>query len=164
MRAVHSLSAAALVLGALGAACGDSSGPNLSFPNLSATLRNAFCVMDNVTVNESRSGTISTSDCDSSDIDPADSSYFEVYVVKVASQQAVTFDISSNFDSYLTLLRLDSYTTTSAQLTFLDDNDDRSSVDLDALLTYTLLPNVDYVIVVSGFDYSETGSYTLDIN
>ena len=37
-------------------------------------------------------------------------------------------------------------------------------VDLDALLTYTLLPNVDYVIVVSGFDYSETGSYTLDIN
>src|SRR5688572_15199760 len=162
MRAVHGLFAAVTV--ALALACDDSSGPGgLEFPALSPALRSTFCVMGNVTVGESPSGALTSSDCDSADIDPGDTGYYEVYLVKVTGTRSVTFDVNSNFDSFLTLLRLDSFNATSASLSGLAENDDRSVSDFDALLTFTLQAGTNYVIAVGGYDYSETGSYTLQI-
>ena len=157
--------AAALVVVGLG--CGkDSSGPGsggLDYPNLSQALVTQYCVRGNATVGDTKSGDVVASDCDAADVRPGATGYYEVYIVKVASAANVTFDVSSNLDSYLTLLRLDSYTASSASLTILDENDDRSSGNLDALLTYALEPNTNYVIAVGGYDYGATGTYSLAI-
>ena len=157
--------AAALVVAGLG--CGnDSSGPGsggLDFPSLSQALVTQYCVRGNATVGDTKSGDVVASDCDAAAARPGAVGYYEVYIVKVASAANVTFDVSSNLDSYLTLLRLDSYTASSASLTILDENDDRSSGNLDALLTYALEPNTNYVIAVGGYDYGATGTYSLAI-
>lgn len=34
---------------------------------------------------------------------------------------------------------------------------------LNALVTVTLQPNTDYFVSISGYDYHETGPYSLDI-
>lgn len=58
---------------------------------------------------------------------------------------------------------LSSYTSSSANFTMLGENDDRATGNYNALLTVTLEPGIDYFVVVSGYDYSETGSYSLRI-
>lgn len=161
---------AAALLVVVGLACGkDSSGPGsgpggLDFPSLSQALVTQYCVRGNATAGDTKSGGIAPSDCDAANIDPSDVGYYEVYIVKVATAADVTFDVSSNFDSFLTLLHLDSYTATTASVTVLQTNDDRSPTDLDALLTYHLDPGVNYVISVAGYDYSQGGTYSLAIH
>ena len=174
MDAVHECSggfrsavAAVAALVVVGLGCGkDSSGPGsggLDYPNLSQALVTQYCVRGNATVGDTKSGDVVASDCDAADVRPGATGYYEVYIVKVASAANVTFDVSSNLDSYLTLLRLDSYTASSASLTILDENDDRAPGVLDALLTYDLQPNTNYVIAVGGLGYSATGTYSLAI-
>lgn len=157
----------AMLLLALGlAACSkDSGGPGgVSFPDLPSGLLTTFCHRGNAVVGESKSGMLSPSDCDASDIDPGDDSYYEIWRIRVSSTTSVTFDASSSFDNYLAVLRLDSYTSSSASLTVIGENDDRvPGSNFNALITVTLQPNTDYFISVSGYDYSETGPYTLQI-
>lgn len=167
MKRILSVRAAVAALIALGAvACGDDDSPTgnggLDFPELSAAVRDAFCVRSNATAGDTRQGAIATTDCDADDVEPGDEGYFEVYVVKVATNRNVTFTVSSTFDSYLTLLRLDSFTATTANVTFLDDDDD-SAGNLDARLTFALQAGTNYVIAVAGFDYTQTGTYSLTI-
>lgn len=144
---------------ATGTACKDSTGPNnnVVFPTLPANLLEQFCNRGNALIGETKSGVLSPSDCDSQD------SYYEIWRIRVASATSVTFDLNSGFDNYLTILRLDSYSSSSAHLTVVGENDDRSSTDLNAMVTVSLQPNTDYFVSVSGYNYYETGPYTLQI-
>jgi len=151
---------------AFGVACSkDSSGPDgVNFPALPSTLLTAFCNRGNALVGQTKSGMLSSGDCDAAAIDPGDNSYYEIWRVRVASPITVTFDANSGFDNYLTVLRLDSYTDYSANLTIVGENDDRvPGSNFNALVSVTLQPNIDYFVSVSGYDYSETGPYTLQI-
>ena len=91
--------------------------------------------------------------------------YYEIYRVRGESRESVTFEADSEFDNWLTLLRLVSYDpdTQEVVVQYLAENDDRTDEDLNALITYTLLSGVDYFISISGYDYLEKGPYTLQI-
>lgn len=75
----------------------------------------------------------------------------------------MTFDASSTFDNVLVVLRVNAVTATSLDADVVDGNDDRSITDTNALVTVRLEPNVDYAVAIAGFDYTETGPYTLTI-
>jgi hypothetical protein len=156
----------ALLVGAL-LSCSDDDDPtgidDLDFPELSSQLISLYCIRDNVTVGSTENGSLQSSDCDIADVSPDDEGYFEVFMVKVRSTQSVTFTVSSGFDSYLSLLRLVSYTSSDADLELLDEDDDGVEENGDARLTFTLDPDETYFIALSGFDYLETGNYTLTI-
>jgi hypothetical protein len=148
------------VLGGLaGAACGDS----LTFPELPAALLAEFCNQGTATVGQTVQGTLAAADCDAADVDPSDAGYYELWRIRVSEAVEVTFDANSAFDNLLTVLRLDSYTETTADLTIVGFNDDRTTGDLNALLSVTLQPDTDYFLAVGGFDYGQTGSYTVEI-
>lgn len=137
----------------------DSSGPGagVNFPSLPADMLAAFCHRGNAVVGETKSGAVSAPDCDAGD------SYYEIWRVRVAATTSVTFDANSGFDNYLEVVRLESYTATSATVTQIGSNDDRAEGNLNALVTVTLQPDTDYFVAISGYDYTETGSYTLQI-
>ena len=143
----------------LGVACSkDGTGPGgVTFPPLPSDLLAGFCSRGEAVAGQTKSGSVTASDCDAGD------SYYEVWRVRVASPASVTFDATSGLDNYLTIARLESYTSTSETVTIVGENDDRSTSDLNALVTVTLQPNTDYFVSVSGYDYSQTGSYTLRI-
>src|SRR2546430_4663237 len=130
---------ALLTLGT-GAACKDSSGPNnsVSFPALTSNLLEQFCNRGNALIGETKSGVLSPSDCDSQD------SYYEIWRIRVASATSVTFDLSSGFDNYLTVLRLDSYNGSSAHLSVGGGNDDPPPTVFTPTVTYRLSPNTDH--------------------
>jgi len=147
-----------LALALLAGCSKDSSGPSVDFPALPENLLSAFCVQTGgATVGQTKTGTLSAGDCDAGD------SYYEIWRVRVAQSTSVTFDANSGFDNYLEVARLNSYTSSSANITMLGENDDRATGNFNALLTVTLEPGIDYFVVVSGYDYSETGSYSLRI-
>jgi hypothetical protein len=166
IRTLRRLPLAAMV--AVGLACGDDDDPtgpgSVTFPDWPATVVTAFCVRGNAVVGETKSGTISDTDCDVADVDPSDEGYFEVWRVRVASARDVTFDANSTFDNFLAVVRVNSVTTTSLDVEVVGENDDRAPLtNTNALVTVRLEPNVDYAVAISGFDYTETGPYTLAI-
>jgi hypothetical protein len=150
-----------LALLVAGLACKDSSGPGgggVNFPALPSSLLTAFCHRGNRTVGQTPSGTVNSSDCDAGD------SWYEIWRVRVASTQSVTFDANSSFDNFLEVVRLDSYSGDTVYVTEVGENDDRTpGSNLNALVTITLQANTDYFVSISGYDYTETGSYTLQI-
>jgi hypothetical protein len=158
---------AMLLLAVALAACskdGGGPGDGVSFPDLPSGLLTTFCHRGNAVLGDTRSGMLSPSDCDAADIDPSEDSYYEIWRVRVAATTTVTFDANSSFDNYLTVLRLNSYTSSTANLTVVGENDDRTpGSNFNALVTVTLQPNTDYFVSVSGYDYTETGPYTLQI-
>jgi len=135
------------------------------FPELPAELLAQVCWRGDVTKGDAVSGDVTDDDCDAQDVDPEGVGYYEVYRVRVETRESVTFDVNSDFDNWLTLLRLVSYDpdTQEVVVQFLVENDDRDASDLNALITYTLSSGVDYFIAISGYDYSEQGPYTLQI-
>lgn len=148
---------AVLALGALLGCSKDPGGPDIEFPELPVQLLEGFCVQGEAVAGQTKNGNLTAGDCDGGD------SFFELWRVRVSSPADVTFDASSGFDNYLTVVRLNSYTTSSANFSIVAENDDRSSSNFNALVTVTLSPGSDYFVVVSGYDYSQTGSYTLRI-
>ena len=151
---------------AAGLACSDDdpTGPGaVTFPDWPATIVTGFCVRGTAIVGDDKSGTLADTDCDAADIDPTAEGYFEVWRVRVASAVNVTFDANSDFDNYLAVLRVNSVSATDADIAFVADNDDRSASNTNALVTARLEPNVDYVVLIAGYDYTETGPYTLAI-
>lgn len=151
---------------ALAIACGDDdpTGPaEVTFPDWPAPAINALCVRGTALVGDTKSGTISVTDCDGADVNPDVTGYFETWRVRVASAGDVTFDATSSFDNFLTVLRVNSVTASGGSATIVADNDNRSQTDLNALVTLHLEPNVDYVVGISGFDEAATGAYTLVI-
>jgi hypothetical protein len=147
-------------------ACGDDepAGPEpVTFPDWPVPATTAICVRGTALVGDTRSGTISETDCDAAEINPTDPGYFETWRVRVATAGDVTFDVSSAFDNFLTVLRVNSITSTGGNATVIGDNDDRSASDRNALVTVRLEPNVDYVVAISSLDYLDFGLYTLTI-
>jgi hypothetical protein len=151
---------------AVGLACGDDdpTGPgSVTFPDWPATVVAAFCVRGTAVVGDTKSSTLSDTDCDSADINPADESYYEVWRVRVASSRDVTFDANSTVDNFLAVVRVNSVSATDLDVTVVGENDDRTPTNVNALVTVRLEPNVDYAVAISGFDDTETGPYTLAI-
>lgn len=150
---------------ALAAACGDDpTGPGgVTFPDWPAPAISALCVRGTALVGDTKSGAISVTDCDGADVNPDVTGYFETWRVRVATAGDVTFDVSSSFDNFLTVLRVNSVSASGGSATIIADNDNRSQTDLNALVTVRLEPNVDYVVGISGFDETATGAYTLVI-
>jgi hypothetical protein len=74
----------------------------------------------------------------------------------------VTFTVSSAFDSFLVLIRIDDLSDIPGSAVLLASDDD-SAGNLDAQLSYTLEPDTEYLILISGLDDTETGSYSLAI-
>lgn len=151
---------------AVGVACGDDdpAGPgSVTFPDWPATMTSGFCVRGTAVVGDTKSGTISDTDCDVADVEPSDDGYYEVWRVRVATARDVTFDANSAFDNVLAVFRVNAVTATSLDAEVVGENDDRSTNDLNGLVTVRLQPNVDYAVAISGFDYAETGPYTLAI-
>jgi hypothetical protein len=150
----------------VGVACGDDdpTGPGeITFPDWPAPALSALCVRGTALVGDTKSGSISASDCDGADVNPDVTGYFETWRVRVASAGDVTFDLSSSFDNFLTVLRVNSVSASGGSVTIIADNDDRSPTDANALVRVRLEPNVDYVVGISGFDETATGAYTLAI-
>lgn len=140
----------------------DTTGPNTNvvFPDWPSALVTGFCVRGTAVVNDTKSGSIASTDCDPDSDDP-EGFYFETWRVRVASARDVTFDANSAFDNYLAVLRVN---ITTAAVDPIANNDDRSpGSNTNALVTVRLEPNVDYVVSISGYDRSETGPYTLAI-
>jgi hypothetical protein len=142
----------------------DPTGPgSVTFPDWPAAVVSDFCVRGTGLVGDTKSGTISDADCDFGDINPGGEGFYEIWRIRVASAQDVTFDANSTFDNYLAVIRIEGVTATDIDATVIGENDDRSAVNLNALVTIRLQPNVDYAVIVSGFDDTEVGAYTLAV-
>jgi len=139
--------------------CGDdSTGPaGIEFPDLPSGLLAAYCVVGERQPSQAISGTVSNTDCQLSD-----SSYYEVWRVRVATAGNYQFAATSTFDNFISVLRLESYSGSSATLSTLAFDDD-SGPGTNGLLTASLQPNTDYFFVVNGYSQADVGPYTATI-
>lgn len=142
------------------AACGDDATGPSDFPTIDAATLAQFCVRGTISPSQNVTGSISSSDCHN---DIQDDGFFETWRVRVGSEAEVTFEVESNFDSFLELFRIGNLNDVEGSSVFLTEDDDSAGgiADLDARLTWTLQANTEYAIVVSGWDDSELGSYQL---
>lgn len=140
---------------------GGGTGPSgLTYPPLTDAVKTQYCVRGNTTVGQGGSGDVTAQDCDYADLDPAGGGYYEVWRVRVAQAATVTFTVSApNFDSYLDVLQIDIVSGDIGTITPLGSDDDTNGDDPQ--LSLDLVPDTDYAIVISGFDYMEVGLYTL---
>ncbi len=162
MKRVHVFLAGAAITAAF--ACGsDSNGPSVTYPNLPAALQTTLCMRGNMTAGQSVNGSIADTDCDLGD------SYFETYLVKVAASRNVTITMeSTQFDTYLWLLKLNSYNaagdTADIVVIATDDDSGGGPNGTNSKITNAALDAAgDYIVVANGFDYSDVGPYTLRI-
>ena len=163
-RTLKTLALGVTIAVALGCGDDDATGPGtVTFQDWPAAVMTGFCVRGTATVGDTKSESISATDCDVADVNPSDVGYYEIWRVRVASSRDVTFDANSTFDNFLAIIRVNSVTATDLNVSVVGENDDRSQTNFNALVTVRLEPNVDYAVVVSGYDYSETGPYTLAI-
>lgn len=163
---------AAMLASSVLAACGDSGtgpGGDVQFPSLSADVISTFCVRGSLVAPDVASSVISNGDC-RTDVtlgvfdEPAGAqagAFFETWRVRVASRRTLTFEVSSGFDSFLDLYRLSTATDPSSAVLLAFDDD--GGQNLNARLQFTLEPSTEYWVIVSGFDETETGSYTLSV-
>ena len=160
MRKIGSLFVTFVIAGILGCGDDDGTGPGVNFPLLPADLRADACIRGNATKGQTVSGSITDADCATEEY-----GYGECWRVRVASAGSVTFDANSQFDNRLWLFRFRFDYENNELLESYDGvgNDDRSENNSNALITFTLQPNEDYMIIIHGYDNDETGPYTLQI-
>jgi hypothetical protein len=148
-----------------GIACGEDNITNgdtdqVTFPTIDPNIIALFCIRGTAVPPRSVSGSVSPDDCHSGEVDDG---YWETWRVRVASTASVTFTVSSQFDSWLTLIRVDDLNDI-VNSTYILDEDDDSAGNFQAQIVYTLQPNTEYIVSVSGYDDSEGGSYTLQMS
>ncbi|HET7040050.1 MAG TPA: hypothetical protein VFH97_09180 [Gemmatimonadales bacterium] len=146
-----------LALSAVLWACSDNGpGDEIVFPTIDADILLEFCIRGEVpvTATTSRSGSVSTSDCTAG----FDDGYWEGWRVRVAEAGSYTIEVSSDFDSWLTVWRLNDVNNVDDATVDLLGEDDDSAGNLDAMLTVSLQPNTEYVVFVSGYDQSQVGA------
>jgi len=137
-------------------ACKDSTGPSVTFPTLPAQLLANFCVRGERVPGQAIGGSVSTSDCPL-----GDGSFFETWRVRVATAGNYQFAASSAFDNLLSVLRVDSFTTTTASVTQIAFDDDGGTGNNALIAGAPLVPNVDYILAVNGYLATDTGPYTV---
>lgn len=136
--------------------------PVLTYPPLNGSVNTQYCVQGNTTTGDTKSGSIAATDCDYSVVFGAGQGYFEIWRVRVATARSVTFTVDApGFDSYIDVAEFTVSGGDVANYSILGSDDDTNGDD--PVLTLDLLPNTDYAVVVSGFDYPEVGAYTLNI-
>lgn len=158
----RSMIAAAMSLVLLAACGGDDD--NGTGPGGNSAFNQEFCVRGTAAVGQTKSGNVTASDCDAMDVaDIQEEAYYEAYLVTVPSNRSVTFDLQSAFDNVLVIGEVTGLNTSTPSVTFFDGDDDREPGDTNALLTTGLEAGKTYVLMVAGWDYEETGNYTLQI-
>ncbi|MDH3225373.1 MAG: hypothetical protein OEO23_16750 [Gemmatimonadota bacterium] len=155
----------ALVIAVIGAAAyGDSgTGPGLTegFPNIDQAILSGFCIRGTAPPPAIRPGIIGTNDCPTEGtLVGTGDGYWEGWRVRVSDVTTVTFTVDSEFDSFLDLFQIN---VANPVLNSLIAFDDDGTGSLDAQLEWTLQPDTEYWILVSGFEALDLGSYTLDI-
>jgi hypothetical protein len=145
---------------------GDSGGGSdnmVEFPSVSTDTLDNLCIRGELSAPGQKAGEIGAADCDDLDRDTR-----EAYRVRVQDSTDATFVVNSGssalerFDSYLELYRVDDPSDYEGSLVLLASDND-SSHGVDALLTYRLEPDIEYVIFVSGGGSEPEGPYTLDL-
>ena len=135
--------------------------PAPTFPPVDPELLEGFCIRGSHVPPARVSGNISESDSCHANIE--DDGYFEGWRVRVASSTTITFAVSSVFDSWLELVRIDNLDDPINSVVALAE-DDNSAGNLQARLSAELEPNTEYLIVVSGYNDVAQGQYVLDMN
>jgi hypothetical protein len=113
-----------------------------------------------MTVGQTRSGSVTPSDCDAYSF-TGDYGYFEVWRARVSDSRNVTITLTAPFDAVLSVYTLsiaNGEVTSYAWFGGVDST--YSGVEH---LQGPAEPNVDYAIVVRGYDYPEVGNYSLQI-
>jgi len=146
----------------LAVACGGGdggTGPNsVTFPPLDASAIAENCIRGNTTVGDDKTGSVTATDCDQ-----AVGAYWETWRFRVATARTVTFRVDGpQFDPVLLIAEITISNGDIAGAVVLDGDDDTNGDDPE--LTIDLVPDTDYMIVILGYDYTETGSYTLHID
>lgn len=140
--------------------CGDDrTGPGaLEFPALPDSLLADICSEGNVTVGASVSGIVSDSDCDSN------LGYVERWRVRVASQAEVTLSVlEAEFGGYLSIMQLQSVEPAILRPILFQYWTHPSGPAPLLTSTLTMLPDEDYFLGIGGTTYTDTGSYTVEI-
>lgn len=133
---------------------------SVTFPTMDPAVLAAVCIMGQAVPPQTVSGTVTDDDCHTG---IANDGYFEGWRVRVAAQASVTFAVTSSFDSWLELYEIRNLSDPANSAVLLNEDDD-SNGNLDARITWTLQPNTEYVIFISGYDDAARGSYSLSIN
>ncbi len=98
------------------------------------------------------SGSLSTSSCAA-----FDSSYYQLWTFTGTAGDVVTTDMtSSSFDAFLALL--------DPSGTPLADNDDVSSTNTNARITFTLTATGTWTVVANSLKATQTGDYTVTLS
>jgi hypothetical protein len=130
-----------------------------------------------------QSSTLGSNDCAVADVPEIEEvlqeGQFESIFLLIDQLERAALEVESQFDAAVALFRIDNARVSSSQsgagssglraaesalaadLTLIASNDDQSTGDRSPRVVATLRPNVDYLVVISGFDDTETGSYTM---
>lgn len=143
-----------------GAACGGDGGTGpsgLTFPPLADSLNAALCIRGTTTVGQQKSGTVTATDCDQNS-----GAYWETWRVRVATARTVTIRVDApQFDAAMGVVEITISGGDIVDGTVLAADDDTNGDDPQIVLD--LKPDHDYLVMVLGYDYSETGAYQLRI-
>ncbi len=144
-----------------GAACGGDggTGPNeLSFPPLADSLNALLCIRGNTTAGQQKSGSVTATDCDQEV-----GAYWETWRVRVASARTVTMRVDApQFDAVMGVLEISISGGDIVNVSELASDDDTNGDDPQVVVD--LKPDHDYLVIVFGYDYGETGTYQLRID
>lgn len=158
VRMAHARGSAALVAGCLLSACLAETGPvNELFPEISSSARSYFCIRGAALPPTSLMGSLATTDCHEG---PGEG-YWEAYRIRTGDEMTVSFEIFSDFDSQLELLRVDDLDDIGGSRVRLALDDDSGTTPYNARLIHDLSPFTEYLILVSGTDDFQRGPYEL---
>ncbi len=168
--------------------------PPENVPPLSDETQQTMCALSELarmlasTQQQNSSSISSQQDCKVSDVpevletNPQSTGFFESLYLETDRDQQVDFTASAGFDAAMALFQVIAPQSASVDpggvgplvrssqagraetLTLLGSNDDRSPTDPNPRILTTIRPGVGYLVVVSGFDASATGGYTLTMD
>ncbi len=151
------------------AACGDDgTGPvdevePPEFPTLDALVATEFCVRGTLIPGETVAGEVSDENCPTiNPVGVGPERFFESWRVRVGRSGSVTLEVSSDFDTFLDLFRIDDLSEPGLSTTTLVAFNDDDGADENGLLTVTLQAGTEYWAIVSGFNPEDVGTYSLE--
>ena len=131
------------------------------FPTLDAAFATEFCVRGTLAPNNVVSSEISDTDCETvSPVGSGPGSFFEGWRVRVGQTGSVTIQVASAFDSFLDVFRIDDLGAPTLDNLIVFDDD--SGAGDNGRVTVTLQAGTEYWVMVSGFEGTDVGPYTLD--